>query len=396
MSVDSIELALRWAKAVLLILIAVWEVGQLVTHRDNVQLRALTPGLVLLAVIATIGIDTPARDSIRDFFGIAWSPFVNGCWMSMACAYAVFFVLVNPHQARPTPAQIRQARREIGLLILAISIQTLVTVTAPPGTWHHPAQLEDYTTWQNIVLVTSIDGYALAIFLLGGVRAWRYRSHVTYPWMRAAILLVIVGTALMAIGVDGISLLKVVAVAVVGYKPAFFSVVYSVGQLGGQIAVAVGLALIPLAGVVVSVLRRADLARQRRYARKLAPLWQTLTAAVPYIRLTHDAPNRTCYATFGNVTSEISDALAELSRYAPPASGDARDPEVAAAMIAAALRSVRDPAAADTLAPPYPRIEPDVGDWRQRARWMLMVDRELSKLDTASPQEGVQSDVPTS
>jgi hypothetical protein len=384
----SFHMALRCAIAAVLIVLAIWEVRQLAAHRHDVQQKVLTTGLVLLAIIATVAIPSVALRPIKHFFGPAWSPLVNGCWMTMAYAYSAYFVLAHPSETRPGPARIQRGRRDFTLLLVALATQSLVTVTAPPGTWHHPRQPEDYFTWRHIVFTLSVDGYALAVWFVGATRALRYRSHLTYPWMRAAISLVIAGPAAMAISVDGLSLITPVTVAFVGHRPVSFSVLYSIGQLGGQALLACGLLLIPIAGAAVGLFRWVDRTLQRRYARKLQPLWRLLCTEFPYIELSHGQNN----IAFEHVINEISDGLAELSRYAPSGCGDTANPRVAAAVIADALRSLSDEPAFDTIrTPPYPPIEPELGGWRPRARWMLHVGRELDKRGIL-PRKGAVND----
>ncbi|MGW0355795.1 MAB_1171c family putative transporter [Nocardia nova] len=384
----SIELGLRWATGVVLIAVAAWELRRLLAHRDDLHLRILAPGLVLLAFIATLAIPADPLRPVARFFGPAWSPLVNGCWMTMACTYAMFFALAHPFASRPEPAQMRTARRDFTLLVIAVTIQTLVTTTAPPGTWHHPRQPEDYLTWRNIVFVLSVDGYSLVVWLMGAVRASRYRRHVSYLWMRAALGLVIAGAIAMALGVDGISLLTPVAGGVIGHRPEIFSMLYSIGQLGGQFALACGLSLIPIAGAVVGVLHRMDLVVRNWYARRLEPLWELLCAEFPYVRLS--AADQS--TAFVDVASEISDGLAELSRYAPMTTGDIRDPRTAAAAIRAGVECARQGDFAGTApVPPYSPLEPEFTGWRQRARWMLQVSRELSHLGL-EPRKGTYHD----
>ncbi|MGK8486810.1 DUF6545 domain-containing protein [Nocardia asiatica] len=161
---------------------------------------------------------------------------------------------------------------------------------------------------------------------------------------------------------------------------------YSIGHLGGQALLACG--LIPIAGAAVGLLRRVDYAIQRRCARELRPLWQLLCAEFPYIELSDDRHS----IAFEHVVNEISDGLAELSRYAPAAYGDTTNPQIAATVIADALRSLRGESALDTIrTPPYPPIEPELGGWRPRARWMLHVGRELDKRGIL-PQRGTLND----
>src|SRR5206468_3071864 len=140
---------------------------------------------------------------------------------------------------------------------------------------------------------------------------------------------------------------------------------YSTGQLGGQLLLALGLALAPLAGLATTARGRYDSVLRARYARRMAPLWRLLVDEFPHIALRHSGND------FERITVEITDGLAELARYCPEPA-DTRDPAVAAAVIADALNRRE-------TEPPYPRIEPDFPDWQARARWMVAVGDRLRK-----------------
>jgi hypothetical protein len=195
----------------------------------------------------------------------------------------------------------------------------------------------------------------------------------------------------MALGVDGMSLATTVAGACVGYQPTCFAVLYSVGQLGGQTLLVCGLALIPMAGLATGTRRYYDEAFRRRYAKKLRPLWRTLSVEFPHIRLSENPDG----GGFDDLVQEISDALAELSRFSSPAHGDTNDPEVAANMIASALYAKRRRKAVEEPepVPPYPRIEPCLDDWRARAQWMVSINRKL-RGTVAMSEQGGSFDVP--
>jgi hypothetical protein len=382
----SIDLALRWFKAVAIVAITVWEIVQLTRRRDDLPLRVLVPGLLLLSFAATVGIRTPALDPIKDFFGAAWPHIINGCWMAMAYCFAAYFLLADT--GKPVAVRKRKALIELGILVVAITTMVVVHDTAPAGMWKSPRPAWSYQSWVNVVYYLSLDGYALITWFVGVRRAGALRRQLRHPWARAAFWMVIVGSAGMALGVDAISLIQQ---AIRAFTPRadleVWHTLYSTGQLGGQILLAFGLALAPLATVIVAMRTRRDRTLRARYSRRMTPLWQVLTAEFPYIALDHSTGGKATGGTGGDdeferITVEITDGLAELARDCPPVSGDMRDPAAAATVISDALerrRSRSDGEDADPAEPPYPRIEPDFPDWHDRAQWMVGVGDELAK-----------------
>ncbi|AHH95946.1 MAB_1171c family putative transporter [Kutzneria albida] len=367
----SVDLALRWLTGGALVAIALWELVQLARRREDLALRVLCPGLVLLAVAATVGIKTPALAAVKAMFGGAWPNVINGCWMAMAYCFSAYFLLAD--NERPLASRKRAALVELGLLVAAITVMVVVHDTAPPGTWAFPGSAEAYRSWQHAVFYLSVDGYALAVWFVGVRRASALRRRLRHPWARAAFWLVIVGSAGMALGVDAISLVQQTIRA---FAPRadleLFHTMYSTGQLGGQLLLALGLALAPLATAFVSVRTRYDRALRARYSRRMTPLWRVLVAEFPYIALDHGGEE-----AFETITVEITDGLAELARDCPGVRGDTSVPGIAAGVIAEALD--RRGSADGQTEPPYPRIEPDFPDWRGRARWMIGVSEELTK-----------------
>ena len=370
----SVDLVLRWVTGGALVTIALWEIGQLVRRRDDVPLRVLVPGLVLLAIAATVGIKTPAVAALQALFRGYWPDVINACWMSMAYCFSVYFLLA----ARPDRR--RRALAELGILAACIAVMWVVHDTAPAGTWDFPGHLWAYRSWQHAVFYLAIDGYALTVWFVGVRRAAAMRRRLANPLARTAFGLVIVGSAGMALGVDLVSLIQQ---SIRPFAPTAnleaLHTAYSTGQLGGQLLLALGLALAPLAGLTAAIRRRHDRALRARYSRRLTPLWRLLTAEFPHIALPHTGND------FERVTVEITDGLAELARYCPEPVGDTRDPAVAAEVIATALASRE----ADTQ-PPYPRIEPDFPDWQARARWMVAVGDALRK-DQVHGRAGIRA-----
>jgi hypothetical protein len=375
----SIDLTLRWLTGIALVAIAIWEIVQLARRRDDLPLRVLCPGLILLAFAATVGIKTPAVASIRALFGSAWPDVINGCWMAMAYCFAVYFLLANTET--PLAVRKRKALIELGLLVVAITILAVAHDTAPPGFWDSPRPAAAYRSLRQVVFYLSVDGYALAVWFVGVRRAIALRRNLRHPWARAAFWMVIVGSAGMALGVDAVSLIQQ---SIRAFSPRAnlepLHTAYSTGQLGGQLLLALGLALAPLATVIVTLRTRYDQALRARYSRRMTPLWQVLTTEFPYIALNHEnRDEKRGDDEFERITVEITDGLAELARDCPDSPGDTHDPVVAAGVIASALERRRNRSADAEAEPPYPRIEPDFTDWRDRARWMIEVGDELTK-----------------
>lgn len=381
----SFDLAVRWFKGIALVAIAIWELVQLARRRDDLPLRVLAPGLVLLAFAATVGIKTPALAAAKAFFGAAWPHIINGCWMAMAYCFAAYFLLADTERA--LAIRKRKALIELGVLVAAIAIMVVVHDTAPSDTWKSPVPAWAYHSWERIVYYLSLDGYALVVWFVGIRRARALRRHLHNPWARAAFWLVIVGSAGMALGVNGISLIQQ---AIRAFKPRadleLFHTMYSTGQLGGQILLTLGLALVPLATAVVAIRTRHDRVLRARYGRRMTPLWRMLITQFPYLALEHRSEDdRRGDHEFERITVEITDGLAELARDCPEPDGDTSDPAVAAGLVATALsrrEEVQRREAAgedvDTAEPPYPRIEPDFPDWQARARWMAELSEELT------------------
>ncbi|MGI8311688.1 DUF6545 domain-containing protein [Saccharopolyspora hattusasensis] len=194
----------------------------------------------------------------------------------------------------------------------------------------------------------------------------------------------------MALGVNAVPLIRQAIRAFAPHaKLEVLSTLYSTGQLGGQLLLALGLALAPLATAVVTVRTRYEQALRTRYTNEMHPLWQALTTEFPHIALDthHSSDKRSTDDDFERISAEITDGLAELARDCPEPNGDPRDPVAAANTVEAALRrraQARDARWAgdepEPIEPPYPRLEPDFhGNWRRRAQWMIRLCDELTK-----------------
>lgn len=378
-----VELAIRWTKGVVILAVAIWEVVQLTRRRDDLALRVLAPGLVLLAIAATFGIRTPILEPIKDFFGPAvWGHIINGCWMGMAYCWAAYFLLANTD--KPVAWRKRKALIELGFLVAALVVMVVTKQLAPDGIRRPAANPERYHDWERSAWYLAISGYALTAYFVGVRRAMVMRRKLRHPWARAAFWIVIVGSAAMTLGVDAVVLVRQAGRQFdTSFDPDFLTVFYSTGQLSGQFVLALGLALAPLATIFVQLRARYERWQRARYSRRMQPLWRALTAEFPYVALDGVHTGRD-EDDFERMTTEITDGLSELARDCPQPSGDVRDPLVAAAAIATGLsrRAEQRQAqwAGDDVAeaePPYPRLEPDFPDWRGRAEWMTAVTADL-------------------
>lgn len=372
---DTFELAIRWFKGIVLAAVAVWELVQLARHPKDLPLRVLAPGLVALAFAATLGIKTDVLDPLEELLGEdAWTYLINGSWSLMAYCFATYFLLANPTIG--AARRKRAALAEFAVLVGAVGTMVVIH-QAFPATWERPMSAEQYASLPNLVWYLSVDGYALTAWLVGAHRAQSLRRHLQHRWARASFWLVIIGSAAMTLGVNGISLLRQAFYITVDARAELdvLSTLYSTGQLLGQLLLAAGLVLAPLATGVVALRTRIERRRRDRFARQLHPLWQLLIAEFPHVAVTD-----TRSPAYERYAAEITDSLAELARDCPEPTGDVRDPRVAAEVIADGLarRTTRHEEGTEPdPEPPYPRLEPDFATWRERAQWMVAVRQNL-------------------
>jgi hypothetical protein len=397
----NVKLTFEILTAAVLVAVAVWQWRQLVRNPRDIPLQVLVVGVSSVAFVVTLGLPFDIFEPVRKALDPIY--FSNIAWSLMICSYAVFFVLVGSTW-KSFGEKRRRAIYEFSGMAAAMAVMLVVEMTAPPGTWHNPRRPEDYRTWQNVVFYLSNSGYTFAIWILGTVRALRYLRRLAHPWARAAVTLVVLGTAAMEIGVDGIVLLRqFLYIVYPGSKWPLLADLYNIGRLGGQIILVVGLAAAPVAALVPRARDALDGVRKRQYTRRLQPLWQRLTDEFPYIVLPHPQDDRelrqpNAHARFELLISEITDGLAYLAPYCPPDSasgGGVSDPYRAAYTIDFALtaraeaRRVRWAGGEqETPLPPYLKIEPDFASWRGRARWMAEVGHELDRMHSGNRRVG--------
>lgn len=373
----TVKLVFEIVTAVALVAITAFELVQLTRRRDDLPLRMMVMGVGCLAFVVTTGLPVAWFEPLHDF--LATFAFSNIAWMFMAYCFWAFFLLAD-HTRLPA---VRKRRAAVGfvVLVLAVTGMILVEKTAPPGTWHSPRIPADYRTWRNIAYYLLVDGYALVVWAMGALRALRYLRQLEHTWARAALVMVIVGTAGMAIGVDGVSLVRqALYIAFPGSKWPHLRTVYNIGRLGGQILLALGLALAPLATQAVRLREWQDKRLRSRSLQRIAPLWLLLTQEFPYVILRKEGdgsdPSGWSSRSYDRAAAEVADGLARLAPYCDPAS----DGRSAADHVESALARR---AAGPPGRPPFPRIEPDFGCWQDRARWMADLSRELERRGVA-------------
>lgn len=365
----SSKLVMQVGTALVIDAVTIWEIRQLWLRPHDPALRVLVAGLVGLAISLTLGINTiPALNSLDDLMDE--SGLGNAIWMFMAWSYATFFWLVSAH---PT-VQERQRRVTVSLTLFFVAMTAYLVVDHG---------LSDGTA-RTVLFVGICYGYALTMYGIGAGRALRYLHRLRHRWARAGVLLATIGGAAMSIGVDVTELVRYIVLPLVtpGVRPPWMSDFYNVGRVGGQIVLALGLSLVPLATVVVRLRARKDRKRREKLERAMYPLWRVLTEEFPWLVL----PGNDLERDFTRTSTEITDGLARLSTYVH------RSPELAANLpavdlVVEALAHRRDGRSAAAEAaetapaqPPYPQLEPDFGsDWRARAQWMVDLSRELER-----------------
>ncbi|MFR9802610.1 MAB_1171c family putative transporter [Pseudonocardia sp. RS010] len=399
----NVKLSFSITTAVVLVTVAAWQWRQLLRHPKDLPLRVLVVGVSSIAFVVTFGLPFGIFEPLHEALDVVH--FSNIAWAVMIWSFAAFFLLVGPADGNLTERW-RQATRELGMIAAAMAVMLLVQYMAPPGTWHYPRIPEDYRTWQNIVFYLSSSAVPFALWVLGTVRAVRFLQDLRHAWARIAVMLVVGGAGAMEVGVDGIVLLRqALYIAFPGSKWPVLTTLYNVGRLGGQITLAAGLAAAPLAALVPRMRDGVDDLHRRVYVRRLHPLWQRLTDEFPYIVLpeTHETRDRGLTATAARceqLMSEITDGLAHLAPYCsqhPADPSGIANPQQAAKTIddglttLAASRRIRwSGGEYQTPLPPYPKLEPEFdGKWRDRARWMTRVSRELEKASTGEAEEGI-------
>lgn len=362
--------------AVAVIAVTIFEARQLARHPHDPALRVLVPGLALLSF--TLTISTPVwpltvLDDLQDDSGVG-----NAIWVTMSWCYAAFFLLADRSGDRDRQKRLVLATG-IGLVV-SVAAHLVVAAARPSDAPRTPGY---WASWENYGFTLTSYGYALFLYVLGTMWAVSYLRRIRHRWLRAAVQLVAVGGGAMSVGVDLITMVRSLILYVLfpGVKYPGLSVLYNTGRLGGQLLLAGGLLLAPIAATVYRARQRRDARRQAEFAASLERLWTRLIAEFPFVVLSSEKLER----SFDRRTSEIADGLSLLAPYVPidkriggdRSAGGSADMITAAFAARAAARAKGDVEDAWNEGP-YPALEPDFGtDWRRRAEWMRQLSSEL-------------------
>lgn len=370
--------------SVVLIALTMWQWHQVRHNSGDAALKILAIGVTTLAFIMTMSVaDFPLTAPIHD--ALRAVSFTNIAWTLLFYCFSVFFLLAQVGNERRNPKRIRrQAVAEFALYMAFLVPGLLALYTAAPDFFGRDRDPGSYLTARNIIYYIGTAFYPILAWSIGAARAVSYLRLLAHKWARTAAIGIIVAMGVMAIGVNGVSLVRQgLYIAYPGSKWPVMSVLYNTGRIGGQILLVLALVSIPLASLTARVRERRELDRKNWYADALQPLRRTLIGEFPDVALpsrrSTEAPN----PEIGRTMIEVSDGLAYLAEWALPA----EDGSVAD-HVASALRAKR--AAADSPwarpAPPttfdeheLPQWEPDfpASEWEARAQWMLELQNDL-------------------
>lgn len=381
--------------ALVMVALATWQWRQVRRHPHDIALRILAIAVSTLAFVLTMGIDLFPFTVVHDALSVI--SFSNIAWLFMFYCYAAFFLLAGARApGESVDERKRQALIEFGIYAACLGATLFALLTGPPGFWGKVRDPESYCTLRNAVYFAGACGYPLIIWAVGTSRAIRYFRILNHFWARMAVLGVIIGTGLMVLGVNGVSLIRQTLYVV--YPGSQWPVLrdwYNAGRISGQIILALALGIAPLASYGRRLQDWVDDRRRARYRRQLEPLWRRLMTEFPQLALptagrSGASDDSAAAPDFERMMIEISDGLAHLAQYQrqPVPVEQLHDTRRTAAAIAAALerrarqRSVRWAEDPDPLLePPYSLLEPDFGaNWRERASWMARLQQDLDKV----------------
>ncbi|GJF01658.1 DUF6545 domain-containing protein [Pseudonocardia sp. D17] len=395
------------ATAVVLLLAAAWEWRQFVVHPRDVlagdqaiavartQAVGLTGIGLVVALSLPIEIFKPAADFIHDSF------VTNVVWNIAVYCYSACFLIANADESTVATAK-RQANIEFLGVMVATGLMYVAVATAP----HSPRIAAGASTWQNILYYLGVAAYPVVVWVIGTTRALTKIRRLTHVWARPASIMMVIGVSAMVLGVDGVALLRQgLYIAIPGSKWPVLRTWYNVGRLGGQLLLAVGLVMVPIAGAVYRAKEWLDLRAKERFLHGIDGLWSRLTAEFPHVVLppVEDDDMDDVETRFDLRTGEITGGLAELAPYCSHQSVSGMDrPDKAAVIISEALARVEQNRtsrwAGDEVyparLPPYPLLEPDFGGrWRKRAAWMAGVSRVLADTGLGARGRGPEGEL---
>ena len=377
-----------WSEAVasvIIIAFTIWQWRQVRHHRDDTALKVLAIGVTTLAFIMTMSVaDIPLTSPIHAVLRAV--SFTNIAWTLLFYCFSIFFLLAQVENERRDPKRIRwQVVAEFALYMCFLIPGLLAVYTAAPDFFGRDRDPDSYLTARNIIYYVGTALYPLVAWTIGTVRAVSYVRLLGHKWARMAAIGIIVAMGVMAFGVNGVSLVRQgLYIAFPGSKWPIMSVLYNTGRIGGQILLVLALASIPLASSVARIRERRERDRKNSFAEALQPLRKTLIGEFPDVALPSRRSAESASPELGRTMIEVSDGLAYLAEWAPPAEDGSVATHVAAALRAKQSATGDSPwaasAAPDTLdEQELPQWEPDfpAPEWEARAQWMLELQRDL-------------------
>ncbi|MBP2371963.1 DUF6545 domain-containing protein [Pseudonocardia parietis] len=373
---------LEAATTIVMVALAIWQWCQLYRHPKDLALRPLALGVTAIALLLTLGIDAPPFTYIHTFS----NEITNGTWAFLFFCYSVFFLLARLSDTSLDPAPVwRRIRIEFAIYLFFVAVSYIALRGGVDSSWWASRSIERYASFRNWAYYLTNAGFVLILWGVGTVRAIRYLKLLTHRWARVTVVGVVIATGLMAWGVDGISLARQAWYLFnAGERWSGFTTLYNIGRLGGQALLAIALSVAPLLALATTIRERAQGRQKRDLARKIRPLWRTLSAEFPHVALPAASTISAPGPQLDRMMIEVSDGLAYLAPWATSSSteDDTSVPdEVAAALTNKHSSGQARQAAAhsDHAIEVLPQWEPEFRNWRERADWMAALTRELDK-----------------
>lgn len=386
-----------WSEAVVsavLIALTIWQWCQVRHHPEDAALKVLAVGVTTLAFVLTMSVaDGPLTAPIHAVLHAI--SFTNIAWTLLFFCYSTFFLLAQIGNEARDPGRIRRRAAAEFVLYLAFLVPGLIALyTADPGFFGRDRDPDSYLTARNIIYYVGTAFYPILAWLIGTARAVGYLRLLAHRWARVAVAGVVLAMGVMAIGVNGVSLVRQgLYVAYPGSKWPIMSDLYNTGRIAGQILLAASLASVPLLTLAVRFRERREQLRKQRYAHELRPLWRTMIREFPDVELPTRGSAASASPGLDRLMMEVSDGLAYLAEWHSAAEPDSTTSAQIAAALDAKRQADRAPwSGQDPIAPAgeeLPRWEPDFPpqDWEARAKWMLQLQSELSRMGVLAEQQ---------
>lgn len=356
--------------------------GKLVSAR-----RQLTAGTVYLAgALGTIGVSCglaapaslTALATVAPFPGAAR---VAANVLALVAAFCVYGMLAHLVY---TPATARSKVRVQALVLTAAGVALTILrmhapVTANPQ--YMGAYADEPAGATYVVVFTGHIAVNAAAFV-GLIH--RYRRYLDRPWLRAGLAVMQAGAA-SAVAWAGVKITAAVHMLLAGRPLGVPSSVASALPALCITLVALGTAIPTVGPLAVLPLRWL---RMYRHYRRLAPLWNRVTQAVPEVTstVTEVPPRRTDVPTrLTRRVVEIRDGLLFLAPYRDAAvaraadqaagrhglTGELRDALITAAEVTASANARRTDQPPHEDAPAPPRRQPDT--FRDELAWLTAI-----------------------